>query len=118
MKYVLAVGVALMVLCSCTSMATRIKQEYYSSWPTQIQKAVDSGTIIPGMNKLQVLAVTNVPESLVQKHTQLVSNGTLETWILFKSWGGYYYRDPGYSPIVMISFRDGIVECVSFKQPN
>jgi hypothetical protein len=69
------------------------------------------------MNKLQVLAVTNVPESLVQRSDQLDSNGTLETWILYKSWGGYYYTDPGFSPVVIISFRNRIVGCVSIKNP-
>jgi hypothetical protein len=118
MKYVLLEGIALLVLCGCTSMATKIKQENYSSWPAQIQQAVDSGIIIPGMNKLQVLAVTNVPDSLLQKRSQCVSNVTLETWILYKAWGGYYYRDPGFAYTVIISFRNGIVEGVSLKEPN
>jgi hypothetical protein len=114
MKKVLLAGVALVALCGCTSMATRIKQQNYAYWPANIQQAVDNGVIIPGMNKLQVLAVTDVPESLVQKRTQFVSNGVLETWILYKSMGSYFFSNPGFSSTVIISFRDGVVDSVSF----
>ncbi|UTG93652.1 hypothetical protein [Geobacter sulfurreducens] len=114
MKKVLLVGAALMVLSGCTGMATRIKQQNYAYWPPLIQQAVDNGIIIPGMNKLQVLAVTDVPESLVKKRTQFVSNGILETWILYKSMGGYFFSDPGFSSTVIINFRDGVVDSVSF----
>lgn len=114
MKKVLLACAALAVLSGCTSMATRIKQQHYASWPPHIQQAVDSKVVVPGMNKLQVLAVTDVPESLVKKRTQFVSNAILETWILYKSMGGYYFMDPGFSSTVIISFSDGVVNSVSF----
>lgn len=114
MKRAIISILALTVLCSCTSMATRIKQENYAYWPAHIQQAVDNGMIIPGMNKLQVLAVTDVPEVLVQKRTQFIEDKILETWILYKSIGGYFYANPGFAKIVIINFRGGIVDSVSF----
>lgn len=114
MKKVILAGIVLTVLCGCSSLSTRIKEQNYAYWPEHIQRAVDSGTIIPGMNKLQVTAVTDVPESLIRKRTQFVGSGTLETWMLWKSFGGYTFMDPGFSSTVIISFRDGIVDSVSF----
>ena len=114
MKKVLLVGVLLSVLCGCTSLSSRIKEQNYWRWPAHIQRAVDNGTIVPGMNKLAVIAVTDVPESLIRKRTQFTNNGTIETWMLWKSIGGYTFMDPGFSSTVSINFRDGIVDSVSF----
>ena len=114
-KKILLVVFTLTGLISCTSLSTKIKEQHYYDWSPHIQRAVNNLTIIPGMNKLQVMAVTDVPENIVKKRTQFINNYTIiETWILYKSFGGYYFMDPGMSKIVIISFKNGIVDSVSF----
>jgi hypothetical protein len=99
--------------CAASQMG-QLKQQHYSSWPPHIQHAVDNKTIIPGMDKLQVQIATGVGANLINKRTTFVDDAILETWVLYKSMGGCYFMDPGFSSMVLISFRDGIVESVSF----
>jgi len=114
-KKILLVVFTLTGLISCTSLSTKIKEQHYYGWSPHIQRAVDNLTIIPGMNKLQVMAVTSVSENLVPKRTHFIGNTIVETWTLYKPiLGGYSFLNDGMSKIVFISFRDGIVDSVSF----
>jgi len=101
-------------ISACTSMSARIKQENYDSWSPAMQHAVDNKQLVPGMSKLQVLAVTDVPEVLVQKRTTIARAGVIETWVLYKSFGSYYYANTGIASTVVINFLDGAVDTVSY----
>lgn len=119
-----AVGLSMLCVLSMLSCGTverqRLKRELYPTWPASIQQAVDKEIVVPGMNEMQVYLATGVSPSLIRKQTTVTESGVSQTWILYKSFGGWTFADPasgtmfqGATTTVLIHFRDGIVQAVS-----
>jgi hypothetical protein len=93
----------------------KVKNQYYPTWPKNIQSAVDKGQVVIGMNKLQVQIATGVGENLVQKRTYETQNETSETWTLWRFMGMWGYENAGgMAKMVVIYFKNGLVDSLSY----
>lgn len=115
MRAVRLLLVACLLASGCAAAErARVKKELYPTWPRHIQQAVDRGEVVLGMDKVQVQIATGVGEGLVQKRTTVTEYGVVETWVLWKSFGGWTFADPGFAKMVLIRFKDGRVDAVSY----
>ncbi len=67
------------------------------------------------MNKAQVQIATGIGANLIKKRTHITEYGVSETWILWRSFLGWNFANSGVSQMVLIHFKDGIVDSISYN---
>jgi len=107
--------VALYFLTGCGAyQMKKIRDQNYPTWPKHMQEAVDRSEVIIGMNEIQVQIATGVGANLIRKSVYVSEYGVRETWCLWRSFGGWYFANPGIGTMVLIHFENGFVKGISY----
>jgi len=86
-----------------------IRKKYYHTWPKPMQEAVDTRTVLPGMDKNQVQVALRLGESLIKKSTTESVNGPFEVWTVWQLGNGWSFAKRKDGRETSICFQEGKV---------
>jgi hypothetical protein len=86
-----------------------IRKKYYRTWPKPMQEAVDTRTVLPGMDKNQVQVALRLNEGLISKTSQASPNGRIEVWTVWQIGDGWSFAKRKDGQETSICFQEGKV---------